>query len=60
MGTRVLRAAGPASADLRAGVAAIQAELKVTPEFPAEVQHAAERDASNPACRTWTAPTWSS
>ncbi len=48
MGTRVLRTAGAASADLRAGVAAIQAELKVTPEFPDEVQQAAERDASNP------------
>ena len=48
MGTRVLRTAGAASADLREGVAAIQAELKVTPEFPDEVQQAAERDASNP------------
>ena len=48
MGTRVLRTAGAASADLREGVAAIQAELKVTPEFPDEVQQAAERDATNP------------
>ncbi len=48
MGTRVLRTAGAASADLREGVGAIQAELKVTPEFPDQVQQAAARDASNP------------
>ena len=48
MGTRVLKSTGPASGDLRTGIAAIQAEQKVTPEFPAEVQRAAERDASSP------------
>lgn len=33
---------------LRAGVAAIQAELDVTPEFPAEVEEAAQRAAKSP------------
>jgi VacB/RNase II family 3'-5' exoribonuclease len=33
---------------LRAGIAAIQAELQVTPEFPPEVEQAAEQAARNP------------
>jgi len=33
---------------LRDGIAAIQAELKVTPDFPAEVEDAAEKAAANP------------
>ena len=48
MGTRVLKPTGPASGDLRAGIAAIRAEQQVTPEFSAEVQQAADHDASDP------------
>ncbi|TDC52660.1 RNB domain-containing ribonuclease [Jiangella ureilytica] len=33
---------------LRAGIAAIQAELQVTPAFPPEVEHAAQEAAKNP------------
>ena len=33
---------------LRAGIVAIQAELQVTPEFPAEVEQAAQQAAKNP------------
>jgi len=39
---------GVAAHTLRDGIAAIQAELKVTPDFPAEVEDAAEKAAANP------------
>lgn len=39
---------GVAAATLRAGIAEIQAELKVSPTFPAEVQQAAEAAAASP------------
>ncbi len=39
---------GVAAHTLRDGVAAIQAELEVTPEFPAEVEEAAARAAASP------------
>jgi exoribonuclease R len=48
MSERVLHVGGVADDELKTGIAAIQAEQKVTPEFPAEVQRAAEHDASNP------------
>ncbi len=37
-----------AAGSLRAGIAKIQADLKVTPEFPAEVEEAAARAAASP------------
>ncbi|MCW2866971.1 MAG: ribonuclease [Marmoricola sp.] len=52
MGTRVIRVGqiddGVAAADLDRGIAAIQQELEVTPDFPAEVLAAAERAAASP------------
>ncbi len=51
MGNRVMRVRsddGVAAATLREGIAQIQAELKVTPSFPAEVEAAAEAAASAP------------
>ena len=48
MANRVLKATEPAYAELRAGIAAIQQELRVQPEFPAAVQAAAEQDARGP------------
>ena len=39
---------GVAAHTLRDGIAAIQAELKVTPDFPAAVEEAAEKAAANP------------
>src|SRR6266545_4562815 len=39
---------GVAAHGLRAGIAAIQAEMKVTAEFPAEVEAAAEKAAAEP------------
>jgi exoribonuclease R len=46
---RVRRAdEGVAAETLRAGVAAIQAEMEVTPEFPPEVEDAAARAAAEP------------
>ena len=47
MGARVLRSRTD-SAELRAGVAAIQQEQGVEPEFPAEVVKTAEQDAVRP------------
>ena len=43
MATRVLKAVGASAAELREGIAAIQREQRVAPEFPAEVEKAAER-----------------
>jgi exoribonuclease R len=48
MGTRVLRARDAAVDALRDGIAAIQQELHVDPEFPAEVLAAATEDAREP------------
>ena len=48
MGERVLQGTVAGAAGLREGVAAIQAELEVTPVFPAEVQRAAQDDAARP------------
>ena len=48
MATRVLAARDAAAHELRAGIAAIQAELHVTPEFPEAVQSAAVQDAREP------------
>ena len=48
MATRVLQARATTNHELRSGIAAIQQELKVTPEFPPEVQQAAEQDARDP------------
>ncbi len=48
MGTRVLHVKGPAVDELRQGIAVIQRELGVSPEFPAAVQEAAERAAGSP------------
>ncbi len=45
MGTRVLKARGAGAAELRKGIEAIQQEQGVTPEFPAEVERAAEKAA---------------
>ena len=39
---------GVAAHTLRDGIAAIQAEMKVTPDFPAEVEEAAAQAAANP------------
>jgi exoribonuclease R len=39
---------GIAARRLRAGIAKIQSEMKVSPEFPAEVEAAAEKAAANP------------
>lgn len=47
MGTRVLRTRGD-NAELRAGIAAIQHEQGITPEFPPEVARAADQDAARP------------
>ena len=47
MGTRVLRV-GTGGEELRQGIAAIQQEQEVTPEFPPEVETAAEADAARP------------
>ncbi len=48
MGTRVLKVKGPAADELRQGIAAIQRELGVTPDFPADVEEAATRAAHSP------------
>ena len=48
MGTRVLHVKGPAAEELRQGIAAIQRELGVSPDFPADVEEAAERAARSP------------
>src|SRR5687768_14746955 len=51
MASRVVRVRhedGVAAATLREGIARIQAELEVTPEFPAEVEAAARDAASSP------------
>ena len=48
MATRVLAARDAAAHELRAGIAAIQQELHVTPEFPEPVLAAAEEDAREP------------
>jgi exoribonuclease R len=52
MSHRVLSVRTPddsvAATTLREGISAIQTELKVTPDFPAEVEQAAERAAANP------------
>jgi exoribonuclease R len=45
---RVLRARDAAYDELRAGIATIQQELHVQPDFPATVQAAAEQDAASP------------
>jgi len=45
VGTRVLEARGASAAELREGIGAIQREQGVTPEFPAEVEKAAEQAA---------------
>jgi exoribonuclease R len=45
VGTRVLKARGTSVAELRDGIGAIQREQGVTPEFPAEVERAAEQAA---------------
>ena len=48
MATRVLRATDAAYPGLRSGIAAIQQELRVRPDFPPEVQEAAEQCAREP------------
>ncbi len=48
MATRVLQARDAAAQELRTGIAAIQQELHVDPDFPAAVQSAAEQDALHP------------
>jgi exoribonuclease R len=48
MGNRVLRVRDGADDALREGIAEIQRELKVTPDFPAEVEEAAARAAEAP------------
>ena len=52
MASRVVRVRstddGAAAHTLRDGIAAIQAEMKVSPEFPAEVEKAAEAAAADP------------
>ena len=48
MGTRVLQVKGAAVDELRQGIAAIQRELGVSPDFPAEVEEAAEQAAQSP------------
>jgi exoribonuclease R len=45
---RIKPSDGASPDELRAGVAEIQAELEVTPEFPPEVQAAAEQAAAHP------------
>jgi exoribonuclease R len=48
LATRVLRAKDATYPELESGIAAIQQELNVQPEFPAAVQSAAEQDARRP------------
>ena len=48
MGTRVLQARDAAFHELQAGIAAIQREQHLEPDFPAEVEAAAEQDAREP------------
>lgn len=48
MGTRVLQVKGATVEELRLGVAAIQEEQGLSPEFPAEVEKAAEEAARTP------------
>ena len=48
MGTRVLQAESTTDTELRQGVEAIQQELGVTPEFPADVEKVAETAARTP------------
>ena len=61
MGTRVLQGTGASAADLRPGIAAIQAEQKLEVGFPADVLAAAEQAAAaRRGCRTSIAPTWRS
>ena len=48
MGTRVLQATGATADELQAGVATIQQEQGLTPEFPAAVERAAEAAARAP------------
>ena len=48
MATRVLQARDAAYHELRSGIAAIQQELRVQPEFPDPVEAAAEADARGP------------
>ncbi len=45
MGSRVLKARGAGAAELREGIGAIQREQGVSPEFPADVEQAAEQAA---------------
>src|ERR1700712_1829606 len=48
MGTRVLQVKGATVDELRLGVAAIQQEQGLSPEFPAGVEQAAEAAAGSP------------
>ena len=48
MGTRVLRVRDTDNDELRRGIAAIQQEQELSPDFPPEVEEAAEHAAANP------------
>ena len=48
MGTRVLHVAEPSDDELRKGIAAIQQEQHLSPEFSAEVERAAQQAAQRP------------
>ena len=51
MGTRVLQVKGASADELRRGIAAIQQEQGLSPEFPTQVRETAERSARAPSGR---------